>query len=189
MKDLTKFIILMLLIVTFTSCSDDSSDKQTYIYESEKLNLTELINIQSPKIARNLNKNVGSDFIHSEFETTFYMPDGLSENKIENLVAENQNQISGTLKYFINDNKFVEINIVDGVKVGHTNYSEASFFSFFQSDSYPLRHVCSYDGIQDCVQYAVYEQWSTYTALKCSFTGGLACIADEVASCIESNCL
>lgn len=43
----------------------------------------------------------------------------------------------------------------------------------------------SNDGIQDCVKYAVYEEWSTYTALTCAFTGSLECIADEAASCIE----
>lgn len=190
MKNITKFIVLSVLTLSLSTCSNDDSEKQTYLYTSEKINLTELINSQGGKMAKTENKNAQSDFIHSEFETTFYIPENFDQNEIENFVEENQSSINGTLKYFINDSEFIEIKIVNGEKVNQVNYNYASMFSFFlQQDPYPKKDECSYDGIQDCVQYAVYEEWSTYTALKCAFTGGLACIADEAASCIEKNCI
>ena len=192
MKNLKQFINLILVSIVFSSCSDDNSDKQTYLYKSDKLNLTELYNSQTGRVARTINKNGDSDYIHSEFETTFYIPNEFSESEIENYVTENKNSIDGKLKYFINDNEFIEIEIINGQKVGLTNYSQASIFSFmFQTqgdDPYPQRHECSYDGIQDCVQYAVYEEWTTVEALICAFTGGLECIATEAAACIETNC-
>jgi hypothetical protein len=134
--------------------------------------------------------NRNSDFFHSEFVTTFYVPDEFSQNEMETYISENQNSINGILKYFINDNEIIEIEIVNGNKVTSNNYNYASFFSFLQDedDPYPKKDECSYDGIQDCVQYAVYEEWSTYTAIKCAITGGLECIADEAASCVEENC-
>ena len=190
MKKITNFIVFTILIVSLASCSNDDTDKQTYIYKSEKINLTELISFQGTKMTKAFNKSAKSDFIHSEFETTFYIPENFDQNEIENYVEENQSSISGTLKYFINDRAFIEIEIIDGEKANQVNYNYASMFSFFlQKDEYPKKDECSYDGIQDCVQYAIYEQWTTYTTLKCAFTGGLACIADEAASCIEKNCI
>ena len=53
-----------------------------------------------------------------------------------------------------------------------------------------FRHLneCSYDGIQDCVQFAVYEEWTTVETIICAVTGGFGCIAIEAAACIEKNC-
>lgn len=65
-------------------------------------------------MAKTFNKNAQSDFIHSEFETTFYIPENFDQNEIENFVEENQSSINGTLKYFINDSEFIEIKIVNG---------------------------------------------------------------------------
>ena len=60
MKNITKFIVVTLMI-SFTGCTNDDSEKQTYIYKSEKFNLTELINTQSGKMIKTLNKNSESD--------------------------------------------------------------------------------------------------------------------------------
>ena len=189
MRNITKFIFVAFIAICITSCSNDDSEKQTYVYKSEKLNLTELINSQNSKMAKTFNKNAESDFIHSEFETTFYIPNDLNQNEIENYILENQSTIDGRIKYFINDDVFVEVEISGGKKVNTNNYSYASMFSFFiQEDPYPKKDECSYDGIQDCVQYAVYEEWTTVEAIICAATGGLDCIAVEAAACIETNC-
>lgn len=187
MKNITKFIVVTLMI-SFTGCTNDDSEKQTYIYKSEKFNLTELINTQSGKMIKTLNKNSESDFIHSEFETTFYIPNDFDKNEIESYILKNQASIDGTIKYLINDNVFIEVEISGGKKINTTNYNYASMFSFLQEDPYPKKDECSYDGIQDCVQFAVYEEWTTVEAIICAATGGLNCIATEAAACIETNC-
>lgn len=92
---------------------------------------------------------------------------------------ENQNSINGTLKYFVNDQELISLEIVNGQEL-NSNTSKTNLFN----RSYP----CTYDGIQDCVQYAVYEEWTTIEALICAATGGLECIAVEAAACIEQNC-
>ena len=184
MKNTLKFTFALFLTLTIISCSNDEINREEmHLYKSEKINFTQLLN-NKMGIESKTSKD-SEDFIHSEFETPFIIPENLSDTELNNYISVNQNSINGTLKYFINDNDFISVEIVNGVQ------SKITTNNSYQSkamDPYPKKDECSYDGIQDCVQYAVYEQWSTYTAIKCAFTGGLGCIADEAASCIESNC-
>lgn len=180
------FIIFSIII---TSCSNNDLVEQTYVYKSEKLNLTEFINSHGDKTARILNKSAKIDYIHSEFETTFYISKDLSQTEKENYILENQSVIDGKIKYFINDDVFFEVEISAGKKIRPTPYDYASIFSMFiQGDKYPDKDECSYDGIQDCVQFAIYEEWTTVEAIFCAVTGGLDCILVEAAACIETNC-
>lgn len=178
MKKLLKFTFITLITLMISSCSsNETTEEISYFYESEKLNFTELIDNQTGKISRNSNNT--DDYIHSEFETTFYIPDYLLGVELENYIEENQSAINGTLKYFINDQEFITIEIVEGQETRMTTAKMNLF-----NRSYP----CTYDGIQDCVQYAVYEEWTTIEAIICAATGGLDCIAIEAAACIETNC-
>lgn len=189
---LNKFVkgIFAIFSIIIISCINDDSKEQTYVYKSEKLNLTELINSQGDKIANVFNKNAEIDYIHSEFETTFYISNDLSQTEKENYILENQSMIDGKIKYFINNDIFFEVEIYAGKKIRPPLYHYASIFNAFtQEDKCPDKDKCSYDGIQDCVQFAIYEEWTTVEAIFCAVTGGLECIIVEAAACIETNCL
>ena len=67
-------------------------------------------------------------------------------------------------------------------------YFKSIIHNCIQEDKYPDKNECSYDGIQDCVQFAVYEEWTTVETIICAVTGGFDCIAIEAAACIEKNC-
>jgi hypothetical protein len=171
-------VFLAGLVLFVSSCSgDDTLKEETYLYKSKKINFTEIVNNKMG--VKSKTSNDSNDYIHSEFETSFYIPENLSDSELDNFISENQNSISGTLKYLINDNDYITIEVLNGIQSSAKKNNNNLL-----KQAYP----CSYDGIQDCVQHAVYEEWSTYTALKCAFTGGLACIADEAAACIEENC-
>ena len=174
MKKLSKITLILLSILSFYSCSNDETvQEQTYVYKSEKLNFTKFFNNQVGVQSRE--PSDFTNYIHSEFETTFFIPDDLTNEELREYITENQSSIDGTLRYFFNDKEFITVKFVKGQIVGNINV---------QSKAYP----CTYDGIQDCVQYAVYEEWTTIEALICAATGGLECIAVEAAACIEQNC-
>ncbi|WP_046759202.1 hypothetical protein [Kordia jejudonensis] len=180
MKYTLKIAFVILTSILCFACSEDRAEneqQETFLYISEKVNFTEIIsNYAGTKIKTPKN---GDNLIYSEFESSFYIPENLSDAELDIYIQNNLSSISGTVKYMINDEVYIIVEVVNGIKSSiETNKN------YFLKQAYP----CSYDGIQDCVQHAVYEEWSTYTALKCAFTGGLACIADEAASCIEENC-
>ncbi|MDN3494278.1 hypothetical protein [Winogradskyella bathintestinalis] len=176
-----KFTIALILTLTIFSCTNNEiveNEESTHIYKSEKVNFTQIINNRMGNKSKSTKDS--DDYIHSEFETTMNIPENLSDNELDDFIMENQNSIDGTLRYLINDNDYITIEIVNGIQ----SSAKTNKNNFLRQD-YP----CTYDGIQDCVQHAVYEEWSTYTALKCAFTGGTACIIDEAISCAEENCL
>ena len=196
MKSQLKHTFILLFIMSLVSCSRSDESEQTYLYKSEKLNITELINNQTGRIARKSSDE--NDYIHIELETSFHIPRNLNNIQIENLVLENLIDINGTLKLFINEQDVITMEIENGQLINLTNNPVGSNSAYrFQcenphdghcDDDYPLRHECSYDGIQDCVQHAVYEEWTTIEAIICAVTGGLECIVVEIAACIETNC-
>lgn len=175
MKNFLKVALILLFTLSISSCSSDEEIKEkTYLYKSEKVNLTELINNKTGRTFRTIEDS--DDYIHSEFETSFFIPEDMNGAELESYIAENQSTINGRLNYLINDIDFASIEFVNGT-------------TLFKTDpNYPLMDECSYDGIQDCVQYAVYEEWTTIEGIICAVTGGLDCIAVEAAACIEKNC-
>ena len=164
----------------------EKSNEYNYIYGTESIDLFEITKsrgVQPDKEDENL-------ILNMEFHTNLRIPasfrDPNNSSDLDTFLYENTNELDGVLLYYEN------------TKVVRTVVVENGFENSIQcnnphdghcDDGYPLRHECSYDGIQDCVQHAVYELWSTYTALKCTITGGFYCILDETASCIESNCV
>ena len=195
MKNLLRITICSIVLTTIFSCSENtSSEDEMFLYTSEKLNLTELISDRLGETSKSAND---PDYIHTELETTFQVPENLSEKEISDYIEANRSHISGSLKYLINDVDVITVEIENGIQVSISNNPLNKSLARPKcenvhddhcDDDYPLRKECSYAGIQDCVQHAVYEEWSTYTALKCAFTGGLACIVDEAISCSEKNC-
>ncbi|WP_405206773.1 hypothetical protein [Aquimarina sp. LLG6339-5] len=178
MKHLLKFTSVLFLTLVISSCSsDDNSKNDPYTYKSEKVDLNKLITHENEGKTKVL--DIPDGFIQSEFKTSLYIPKNLSNSELEDYLSKNQKLINGTLEYFINDKKFIKIDIVEGVKINVTSYENYSL-----QKKYP----CTYSGIQDCVQHAVYEEWSTIEALICAATGGLECIAIEAAACVEQNC-
>lgn len=189
MKRITKFFIVAILVIYNSSCINDASEKETFVYKSEIFNLTDSLNKKVGEITARFNNKSENIYIHSEFQTTFYISNDLSKPELENYIIENQSSINGIIKYFVNNVVFFEVEIYGGEKVRQTNYDYASIFSnFIQEDKYPDKNECSYDGIQDCVQFEVYEEWTTVETIICAVTGGFDCIAIEAAACIEKNC-
>lgn len=180
MKNTIKITLTLLIAIFINSCtSDETTKEETYLYKSDKVNFTEMINNKIGNKSKTSKDSNFDDYIHSEFETSFYIPENLSDSELDNFLLENQNSINGTLKYLVNDNEFITIEIIQGTQSKISSNKNSAFMG-----DYP----CSYDGIQDCVQDIIYNEWTTYTKLKCAFTGGLACIVDEAANCIETNC-
>jgi hypothetical protein len=178
MKSTIKITFALLITMFISSCSsDDTLKEETHLYKSEKINFTQFVNNKMGIKSKKANNS--DDYIHTEFETNFIIPENLSEVELNDFLLKNQNSISGTLKYLVNDNEFITINITNG---------NQSKFTANKNYQFKAEYPCSYDGIQDCVQDQVYNEWTTYTKLKCAFTGGLVCIADEAANCIEKNC-
>ena len=180
MKYALRIGFTMILIFTFFACSEDTIvDKQdeTFLYTSEKINFTEIVN---SKIGNNLkSSNDTEDYMHSEFETTFYIPENLSDDQLDTYINSNLTSINGTLKYVINDDVFLTISVING-EIGSTIVNKNIQFK----TTYP----CTYDGIQDCVQNAVYNEWSTFKKISCAVRMGLPCIAQETAICVAENC-
>jgi hypothetical protein len=79
----------------------------------------------------------------------------------------------------INDKDFITVDIVNGLDVNKTTN---------QNNLLKREYPCSYEGIQACVQHAVYDEWSTLYALYCAVTGGFGCIVDETIDCIGHSC-
>lgn len=181
MKNTFRLTFTLLITMFISSCSSDETTKdETYLYKSEKINFTEIVNSQIGNKYKSSKDSNSDDYIHSELETTFYIPENLSDVELENYIVENQNSINGTIKYLINDGEFVTIEIINGIGTFVRNETAKNRLAY--------RYPCSYDGIQDCVQHAVYEEWTTIEALICAATGGLECIAVEAAACIEQSC-
>ncbi|MCW1953157.1 MAG: hypothetical protein KIH80_003185 [Flavobacteriia bacterium] len=151
-------------------------EKELFTYKTEKINFTEAIN---SKLNFSLKITANDDYIHSVFESSFYTPNDLNVAELDEFLDKNQDNIDGILTYYINDENFIEINIVNG---------KSKEMSLKNSIKLKSDYPCSYDGIQDCVQDVIYEEWTTYTKLKCAITGGLNCIIDEAINCIEKNC-
>jgi len=180
MNILSKIAFTLFLSVLFFSCSEDINKEEIYTYKSEKVNFTKMIN---NKLGINSKSSESSeDYIHSEFQTSFYIPENLSNSETEIYINENQNLISGTLKLLVNNNDYITIEISNGNQSKITTSNK----NLFKGDpEYP----CTYKGIQDCVKQRVYEEWSKLKALVCAvFTGGLGCIMDEVVDCIGHSC-
>lgn len=179
MKNTIKITFALLITMLISSCSNDETTKdETYIYKSEKINFTEIVNNQIGNKSKSSTDSNSDDYIHSEFETSFYIPDNLSNSELEEYISDNQNQISGTLRYLINDGEFITIEIVNGQEISSSTSNKNIHFK----RSYP----CSYDGIQDCVQDAV-DGWHVITKVICAF-GAYACLGEEIAICIYDNC-
>lgn len=174
-----KIIFALCLTVFINSCSSDETPKEeSFLYKSEKINFTEIVNNQLGYKLKSTDSN-SDDYFHSEFESSLYVPSNLSSSELEKYFSENQNLISGTLKYLINDDEFITIEIVNGQEISH---SSSNRNIQFRATSYP----CSYDGIQKCVQDAI-DKWHVLTKVICAF-GAYSCVGEEVAICIYDNC-
>lgn len=163
MKNTLKLTFALFLTLTIISCSNDEINKEeTYLYKSEKVNFSDLVNNKTSNKSKSLEKS--DDFIYSEFETTFFIPENLNDIELSKYISENQSSIDGSIKYLINDNEFISFKITKGEIEIITKNNDIQF-----NKNYP----CSYNGIQDCVQYIVYNDWTTLNALICAATGGL----------------
>lgn len=171
-----KFVLLSLAII---SCSSDEKlGEKTYLYKSDKVNFTEFIDNKMSSSDRTASEQ--DDYIHSEFETDFYIPENLTIEETEQFIINNQQLINGDLKFFINDNEFLSYTIENGQLQNNSK-------SYILSTRNPGDYPCSYDGIQDCTQAAI-DNWHPITAVICSF-GALACVYEEIAICISENCI
>lgn len=102
MKKILKFTFALFITFSIISCSNDEINKEeTHLYKSEKVNFTQIVNNKMGMKSKTSNDS--DDYIHSEFETNFDIPENLSDSELDTFIAENQSSISGTLKYFIND--------------------------------------------------------------------------------------
>ena len=158
------------------------STHYAYTYTTENVNLLD--------VAKDKNITIDKEedvFIQVVFKTNLYVPSSIEDaNEMNSFIEKNTEKLDGVLIHYKNSVPVRTIKVDNGIATliecnnPHDGHCD---------DDYPLMNECSYDGIQDCVQHAVYEEWSTYTAINCAFTGGLACLLDEAASCYEENCL
>jgi len=196
LKSATFIFLLVCLNISFFSCSGIDEDTITshetqlfpksstyqYSYKSDSVDLLQVAKDRGV-VTTNEDKSV---VMYVEFKTNLYMSDSLlNSDRLDSYLEDNSDQLDGLLLHYQNG-KVVRTILVENGLANRTECNNPH--DGHCDDNYPQMTECSYDGIQDCVQHAVYEEWSTYTALKCAISGGLTCIIDEAISCAEENC-
>lgn len=173
----------MLTICTLISCTENENStvpgqEIKYTYNFEALNLTE-------ELRRDFGVDIEAqrnqdDILTSTLVTNIEIPYGLNEQQTNEFVDKNSAAIDAQMTVYLNNQNYMLASFENGLMVD---------LQFYDIDSQDWnRFPCSYDGIQDCVQNTVYNDWGTATALYCAFTGGLTCIAVVTADCIEASC-
>lgn len=195
-KKITIVLALVIGLVFFYACSETEIQEEYELeYKSEIVNLTELININKKNNKTQKQKKTTNVFIQSVFQTDFVIPQNLSSEKLKEYIKENKNLINGRLEFLINGTSDRSFDIINGKILRTKKKAKKQDISLKQlaksmnvDPEYPLMDECSYDGIQDCIQYAVYEEWTYVETAICIATGTLDCIAVEATACIETNC-
>ena len=125
----------------------------------------------------------------SKFKTNIAIPEDIlasrDVDRFEKYITNNIELIEADLSFYI-DGELDKVFEVSKEALDETK-TEAILFSLGMN-SYPNRNDCSYTGVQQCAQYAIYEGMSTIQKLRCAFHG-ITCVADIALDCTARNCL
>ncbi len=197
MKKYFRFLPFLLLsfCVVLNSCSEENMNEEyvaddkleivsknntfQYVYKSETISTFDLGNekgIATPE-------NAKEDLLHVSFHTDLYLPQQ-NNFDLENYLFENVEEVNGVLEIYDN-NVLIRTDIIQSGVVVESDCENPH--DRHCDDDYPGMDECSYEGLRQCVRHNLFEA-SVVSRLICSF-GFYACAAEELATCIETNCV
>lgn len=130
--------------------------------------------------------NAGDENIEFQFKfkTNLDIPEyvgGSSTDSTRAFLNKNMNDVDGELLFYENSKVVRTLVIEDGII--RSKFCKDSDCD----DHYSQRYDCSYDGLQDCTQHAIYVEMNMFEQLICA-AEGLGCILTEMLSCSFDNC-
>lgn len=174
-------LLMLLISIVFISCKKDRIEltKEFENYET------------SIKIPVNVLMSNGGDpeeptppdsaefIVESDLSLNFNIPDNFSQQDLALFLNQNINNLNGEIKIYTQGQLAYHSTLSSGV--------ETILYPTSSHNEYPRAGECGYEGIRQCANKAIYSQ-GTISKILCAFEFW-ACYAEEVANCIEANCI